>query len=132
MKILASCLLLLIPFLATAQSNKTTSDVADEIYEFPIDKTRTNRLVSFTQDTNGWDVGHPLFSAIKGRNCQDKPARYIIVLVNSLNRPDFPIYKIIDVSNPKKWNVFREGAGGESLSSLIAQLRSHSELKDCP
>jgi hypothetical protein len=105
-----------------------------EVYDFKFDKAQVKEraINEFKTARNPaeLDFDHLLFSSVKGQNCHGKPARYIIVLANSPSRPDFPSFVTFDVSNPRKWFILTSGAGGYSLSDLIAELRSPTFTSD--
>jgi hypothetical protein len=121
-------ILLVLPLVAVSQP-RANSDPNNEVYDFQIDKSVAKEralkdfgfdMVAFGRDFN---IEQLFFSSIKGKECEGKPARYIMVLADSLKIQGFHKYAIYNVSNPNKWTTLTIGATHNSLPSLISQLR---------
>ena len=107
-----------------------TSTRTDERYEFRFNKIKAKKIALQEElKDSGWDYDNLLYSLIEGRNCNGAPARYVIVLANGKNKPDFPISVIYDVTDSKRWSLFTKSAG-DSLHELIYILKSPTFEED--
>lgn len=133
MKKLMQCLLVITLIGVTpiaASQPKSTSDTS-EVYEFQIDKSiALKTAIDFFEKKRHllkeYDTERPLFSSIKGLECNGKPARYIIVSFRSrvrLNKFKSVIFNVTrSVTDQSKWQVFA-GPSPDSLQTSIYTLR---------